>query len=131
MPHGGVFDGALGVATGLECIESLMEHGIEPAAPVEIVATSEKDGRFGGMLGAQAMVGAVSESWSNPATDDQGEACRCHARRAGLTPEDYPMARQSPREVMAFLELHIEQGLALEQGGPSEGIVDGISGVFN
>src|SRR5690606_6895091 len=55
VPCGGMFDGALGVIAGLECIRVLNEQGIETVHPVEVISTSEEEGRFGGMLGAQAL----------------------------------------------------------------------------
>src|SRR5690625_5245811 len=57
VPEGGPLDGALGVAAGLECILALRDAGIPLDHPVEVVATSEEEGRFGGMLGSQASVG--------------------------------------------------------------------------
>jgi len=131
VPHGGAFDGALGVVAALECVETLMDSGMAPAAPVEVVGTSEEEGRFGGMLGAQAMAGVVPETWFHAAEDDKGVKLTDALRRAGLDPDAYPTARRDPAEVKAFLELHIEQGPVLERSGRPVGIVKGISGVFN
>lgn len=131
VPHGGAFDGALGVVAALECVETLMDGGIEPAAPIEVVGTSEEEGRFGGMLGAQALVGAVSESWFYSAQDDQGVKLTDAMRGAGLDPDAYHTARRARSEIKAFLELHIEQGPVLDRSGQPVGIVEGISGVFN
>jgi N-carbamoyl-L-amino-acid hydrolase len=131
VPHGGAFDGALGVVAALECVETLMDSGMVPAAPVEVVGTSEEEGRFGGMLGAQAMAGVVPEGWFHSAEDNEGVKLTDAMRRAGLDPDAYPTARRAPAEVKAFLELHIEQGPVLERSGRAVGIVEGISGVFN
>jgi len=131
VPHGGAFDGALGVVAALECVETLIERGITPAAPVEVVATSEEEGRFGGMLGAQAMAGAVPEDWFRATEDDQGVRLTDAMRAAGLDPDAYAKSRREPSDVKAFLELHIEQGPVLERSSRSVGIVEGISGVFN
>ena len=131
VPHGGAFDGALGVIAALECVETLMDCGIAPTAPVEVIGTSEEEGRFGGMLGAQAMAGTVPTTWFHAAKDDAGIKLTEAMRRAGLDPEAYPTARRDPAEVKAFLELHIEQGPVLERSGCAVGIVEGISGVFN
>ncbi|MEM7221840.1 MAG: Zn-dependent hydrolase [Pseudomonadota bacterium] len=131
VPNGGAFDGALGVVAALECVEALMERGMHPAAPIEVIGTSEEEGRFGGMLGAQAMAGVVPEAWFFAAQDDGGVKLTDAMRRAGLDPNAYPTARRDPKEVKAFLELHIEQGPVLEHRGLPVGIVEGISGVFN
>ena len=131
VPHGGAFDGALGVVAALECVETLMAHGITPAAPIEIVGTSEEEGRFGGMLGSQAMAGTVPESWFKTTTDDQGVKLTDALRAANLPPDAYDTVRRTSSEIKAFLELHIEQGPVLDSAGQSVGIVEGISGVFN
>ena len=131
VPHGGRFDGALGVVAALECVETLMDHNIVPAAPVEVIGTSEEEGRFGGMLGAQAMAGVVPEAWFRNAEDDQGVRLIDALREAGLDPAAYGTARRDPAEIKAFLELHIEQGPVLERSGRAVGIVEGISGLFN
>lgn len=131
VPRGGRLDGSLGVMAALECVETVMEHGIPTAAPIEIVATSEEEGRFGGMLGAQAMAGGVDPDWFERAVDDTGMSLLDAMRSAGLEPHRYPEARRDPTELKAFLELHIEQGPVLDRMGRSVGIVEGISGVFN
>lgn len=132
VPSGGKFDGSLGVLAALECVESAMENGIAPPAPIEVVATSEEEGRFGGMLGAQAMAGIVDADWFyNAVADDTGMPLTKAMRSAGLDPDTYPDARRDPSELKAFLEVHIEQGPVLDRDGKSVGIVEGISGVFN
>ena len=131
VPRGGKLDGVLGVVAALECVETAIEHGVTVQSPIEIVATSEEEGRFGGMLGAQAMAGVVDPEWFARAADDSGTPLREAMRAAGLDPALYPKARRHPAELKAFLELHIEQGPVLDRGGQAAGIVEGISGVFN
>jgi len=131
VPRGGNLDGVLGVVAALECVETAMEHAIEPVSPIEIVATSEEEGRFGGMLGAQAMAGLVDADWLANARDDSGQSMTEAMRAAGLDPAAWPQARRDPSELKAFLELHIEQGPVLDRAGRPVGIVEGISGVFN
>jgi len=131
VPRGGTLDGALGVMAALECVEAAMEQGVAAGAPIEIVATSEEEGRFGGMLGAQAMAGTVDPGWFSGATDDTGVSLSDAMRAAGLDPHAYQDARRDPSSVKAFLELHIEQGPVLDRMAKRVGIVEGISGVFN
>lgn len=131
VPSGGALDGALGVLAGLECVRTLMESGETPESPIEIVATSEEEGRFGGMFGAQALCGLVTAEWIEQAVDDKGELLTDAMRRQGLDPYAALEAGRVPSSVRAFLELHIEQGPVLEAAGISIGIVEGISGVFS
>ncbi|MEX0760213.1 MAG: M20/M25/M40 family metallo-hydrolase, partial [Tistlia sp.] len=63
VPEGGLFDGALGACAALECVRALKESGFEPARPLEVVATAEEEGRFGGMFGAQALAGRLTADW--------------------------------------------------------------------
>lgn len=131
VPLGGRLDGALGVIAALECVEACMDHDVTPASPIEVVATSEEEGRFGGMLGAQAMAGQVDRQWFDEAVDENGVRLADAMSAAGLDPAACPAARRPPGEIGAFLELHIEQGPVLEHAGRTIGIVEGISGVFN
>lgn len=131
VPQGGALDGVLGVVAALECVETLLQSGYEPASPIEVIATSEEEGRFGGMLGSQAIAGTVDPHWFESAADAAGVPLTEAMRNAGLDPERLSDAARDPTEVKAFLELHIEQGPVLDRGGQSVGIVEGISGVFN
>ncbi|MDX1607010.1 MAG: Zn-dependent hydrolase [Candidatus Competibacterales bacterium] len=131
VPRGGLFDGALGVIAGLECVRALQDHGLDLPCPVEVIGTSEEEGRFGGMLGAQALSGTLDRDWFYAARDDTGLALTEAMRRQGLDPDRVFEAGRNPEAVKAFLELHIEQGPVLEARGLPVGIVQGISGVFN
>lgn len=131
VPAGGIFDGALGVMAGLECVRSLQESQSQVGCPIEVVGTSEEEGRFGGMLGAQALVGEVSPDWFASAADDTGTLLTDAMRTAGFDPTRIDEARRDPASVRAFLEIHIEQGPVLERLGKPVGVVSGISGVFN
>ncbi len=131
VPAGGIFDGALGVMAALECVRTLQESQSRVGCPIEVVGTSEEEGRFGGMLGAQALVGDVSPDWLSGAADDSGTRLTDAMRAAGFDPTRIREARRDPFTVRAFLELHIEQGPVLERLGKAVGVVSGISGVFN
>jgi N-carbamoyl-L-amino-acid hydrolase len=131
VPMGGTLDGTLGVLAGLESVRTLMESGETPAGPIEIIATSEEEGRFGGMFGVQALCGQITREWIDQAHDDSGISLTEAMRRQGLDPYAALEARRDPGTLKAFLELHIEQGPVLEAAGCSIGIVEGISGVFS
>ncbi|PRX06523.1 UNVERIFIED_ORG: N-carbamoyl-L-amino-acid hydrolase [Martelella mediterranea] len=128
---GGAFDGSLGVVVALECVRAMKEAGIQPAVPVEVVATSEEEGRFGGMLGSQAMAGLVTPEWLANATDADGVLLVDAMRAQGLDPEAVPGASRPKGSVRAFLELHIEQGPVLEREGIAIGLPEGATGIVN
>ena len=130
VPEGGAFDGALGAAIGLECVRSLKDHGIEPHFPVVAVATSEEEGRFGGMLGSQTISGQLAPGWVEVASDADGVSLVEAMAAQGYAPDTLRDAAWPDGSVRAFLELHVEQGPVLEAEKLSIGIVDGISGVL-
>ncbi len=129
VPEGGAFDGALGACVALECVRAMRDAGLSPTTAIEVVATAEEEGRFGGMLGSQAIAGQVTREWIDQARDADGvtlvEAMRAH----GLDPYEILNAARAPNSVRAFLELHIEQGPVLEAAGIPIGIAHSVSGV--
>ncbi|MCB0609264.1 MAG: Zn-dependent hydrolase [Lewinellaceae bacterium] len=130
VPCGGMFDGALGVIAALECVRVINENELELEHPLEIIATSEEEGRFGGMFGAQALVGEVKPDWIESARSADGEYLTEALARFDLDIPGVLRAKRVPGPIMAFLELHIEQGPVLEMERKSIGVVEGISGVF-
>lgn len=131
VPMGGPLDGALGVLAALEGVRAMMEAGIAPSRPVEVVCTADEEGRFGGMLGAQAIAGLVTPEWIEAAVDDKGVRLADAMRAQGLDPDTAASAARDPAGIAAFLEIHVEQGPVLERAGEAVGIVDVVSGCFN
>jgi N-carbamoyl-L-amino-acid hydrolase len=130
VPAGGLFDGVLGVIAGLECIRVIQENDLPINHALEVVATSEEEGRFGGMLGAQALTGNLKIDWLERARDHQGELLRDAMATCQLPYHLAMDAAYDPDDLIGFLELHIEQGPVLEKTGNTIGVVEGISGVF-
>ena len=130
VPEGGLFDGTLGVIAGLECVRVIQENSIDIQFPIEIIATSEEEGRFGGMLGSQALTGQLSLEWMQSASDLNGYSLEDALKNCGLSFDSAISAKRDPKTIKAFLELHIEQGPVLENAGDNIGIVKGISGIF-
>lgn len=129
VPDGGAFDGVLGTCVALECVRALKDAGIVPGIAVEVVATSEEEGRFGGMLGSQAIAGLVSREWLEAAVDHDDVRLVEAMRSCGLDPERVFEAAREPGSVAAFLELHVEQGPVLEEAGVPLGIAHTVSGL--
>lgn len=130
VPAGGMFDGTLGVIAGLECVRTIKENKIEIEHPIEIVATSEEEGRFGGMLGSQALTGSITLDWLENAKDANGEFLKDAMAKYGMDHLNVMHAYRDRNDIKAFLELHVEQGPVLENKNKEIGVVDGISGVF-
>lgn len=131
VPEGGAFDGSLGVCVAFECARTISRAGLSPRYAIEVVATSEEEGRFGGMLGSQAIAGLVTPEWIDQAADADGLLLKHEMRARGHDPDDALAAFRQTGSVRAFLELHIEQGPVLDSMAVPIGIVDSISGVCN
>lgn len=129
VPHGGKFDGALGVIGAIEALQRMNEQGIETAHPIEVVVFTDEEGaRFGfGMIGSRAVAGTLRPE-DLQHTDDQQLSIAQAMGQAGLSPEEISTAARTPAEIRAYIELHIEQATVLEQRQAPVGIVSGIAG---
>ena len=131
VPEGGRFDGALGVCCAVEAVVSLVEGGARFARPVEVVAWADEEGaRFGiGLFGSAAAFGTLPPNAVE--RRDKGGTSIAEALRALGQDGDLDAARRDPREVRAYLELHIEQGPRLERMGLPIAIVSEIVGIYH
>lgn len=130
VPAGGIFDGALGVMAALEVIETINEQQPGLETPIWGVATAEEEGRFGGMLGAQAISGCLNPEWLLSAHDADNVYLKDAMAAQGLDAMQALDAAWRPEQLKGFVELHIEQGPVLFQRDLQIGVVEGISGVF-
>jgi len=124
QPTGGKFDGVYGVLAGLEVIESLNDHDMATAHPIEVsVWCNEEGSRFPmAMMGSAVWSGRLALDTAYGLTDRAGISVRHELQRAGL-PTDAPLLRQA---VKACIEVHIEQGPVLEQKAKTIGVVTGV-----
>lgn len=127
---GGLYDGTLGVLSGLEVARALIESKYPAARPLELIAFADEEGRFGGMFGVQAYCGLVTPDWIRSAHDPEGLSLAEAMERQGFAPLAALEAARRPEDIHAFLELHIEQGPVLEAEQRRVGVVEGISGIF-
>lgn len=130
VPAGGMFDGALGVVAALEVLRVCRESDADLACPIELLATSEEEGRYGGMLGAQAIAGGLTPGLILSMHDADGNLLTDAMTAAGLEPLRALEAHRPSESMRAFLELHVEQGPVLDKVGKTIGVVDVISGVY-
>lgn len=130
IPGAGHLHGALGVVCGLEAMRVLREAGIALRHPLELIAFGDEEGRFGGMVGAEALCGKLTAERIRGAEDVDGlkltEALAAH----GLDATEAVSVGREPGSIKAFVELHVEQGPILDKRGLSIGLVDAISGLF-
>ncbi|MFC7044684.1 Zn-dependent hydrolase [Halobacteriaceae archaeon GCM10025711] len=127
QPSGGRFDGQLGVLVALETLRALDDAGVETDRPVEIVNwTNEEGSRFKpALMGSGAWVGEHDLADVLATEDRDGNTVADELARIGYD-GDEPC---EPRDVHAYLELHVEQGPVLDDHGTSVGVVDGVFGM--
>jgi N-carbamoyl-L-amino-acid hydrolase len=129
QPTGGKFDGAFGVVAGFEAVQAIVESGLTPTRPIEIVAWLNEEGsRFSpGMMGSEAFAGRRPLEQILAVTDADGVRTAAALERTLAAFPDLPR-RDLGFPVAAFIEAHIEQGPVLEQKGVPVGVVTGIQG---
>ncbi len=130
VPHGGRFDGALGVMAALEVLRTLEESRVQLKFNLEAVDFTDEEGTLVGLLGSAALAGHLNNALlQNP----RGGRDRLVAgmQRAGLTEASLLNAARPPESLAGYLELHIEQGKRLERLGKAIGIVSAIVGIWS
>lgn len=125
VPHGGRFDGALGVLAAIECINTLNDIGITTRHPLEVIVFTDEEG---GLIGSRALTGDLSPEALEIVTHS-GKTVREGLRAVGGNPDGLEKIVRSRGDIKAFVELHIEQGQILEKSRINIGIVEGIVGI--
>jgi beta-ureidopropionase / N-carbamoyl-L-amino-acid hydrolase len=128
VPDGGAFDGPLGVASAFAAIDLLRERGFAPARPVAVAAFTEEEGaRFGvACLGSRLLAGAVEPAAAAGLRDGDGVSLAQAMAGAGLDPALLGPDDERLAGLAAYVELHIEQGSALDGLGAPVGLAAGI-----
>jgi allantoate deiminase len=125
----GKYDGMLGVISAIECVHALDQQKKKLPFAIEVIGFGDEEGvRFGTtLLGSRAIAGTLAPELL--ATKDAGGTSIADAMRAfGLNPNSIGKAKRSAGAVLAYAELHIEQGPVLEAEGLPVGVVTAING---
>jgi allantoate deiminase len=111
----GQWDGPLGLLTAIACVADLNRRGVRLPFALEVVGFADEE------------AGTFDESALN-VRDADGISMREALKQFGLDPDHIGAAARSRRELLAYLELHIEQGPVLEQEKLPVGVVTAIAG---
>lgn len=130
VPHGGAFDGAMGVMIALEILTVVHEAGLADKHTIEAISFSDEEGRFGGMLGSRAVAGLLTPADIAQSTDLDGVPLRDAMKAQGLDAEAALRVARRRDSVRAYLEVHPEQGPVLDGEGAPIGVVTEIAGLF-
>jgi allantoate deiminase len=125
----GKWDGPLGLITAISCIADLHRRGRRFPFAIEVTGFADEEGvRFAStLLGSRAVAGTFNERVLAD-RDEAGISMRDALIEFGLDPDHIGAAARAPSELLAYIELHIEQGPVLEAQNLPVGVVTAISG---
>src|SRR5258705_5400522 len=125
----GKWDGPRGLITPISCVAELHRRGKGLPFAIEVTGYADEEGvRFAStLLGSRAVAGTFDESVLG-VKDSEGISLRDALSQFGLDPGHVGAAARTRAELLAYLELHIEQGPVLEGLNLPVGVVTAISG---
>jgi allantoate deiminase len=125
----GKYDGVLGVIAAIDCVGALAATGRRLPFAIEVIGFGDEEGvRFGStLLGSRAVAGTFDAGLLER-TDAGGVTLRDALRGFGLDPAAIGALARRQGDVLAYAELHIEQGPVLEAEGLAAGVVTAING---
>jgi allantoate deiminase len=125
----GKWDGPLGLITAIACVADLHRRNIRLPFAVEVTGFADEEGvRYAStLLGSRAVAGTFDESVL-AGKDQSGISMRDALLKFGLDPDHIGAAARTRRELLAYVELHIEQGPVLEGLNLPVGVVMAIAG---
>jgi allantoate deiminase len=125
----GKYDGMLGVIAAIECVHSFNSAKKRLPFAIEVIGFGDEEGvRFGTtLLGSRAVAGTLDREVLKM-KDAKGKTMSDALREFGLDPNRIGEVARKKGEVLAYAELHIEQGPVLEAEGLPVGVVTAING---
>ena len=126
--NAGRYDGVLGVLGAIDAVRALRADGFAPRRAIEVVAWAGEEPRFGtGCVGSRAAAGVLARADLDALVDRDGISMAAALQGAGFDPDRVADAAIDPAGVHALVELHIEQGIVLEDAGEPLGVVTAIA----
>ncbi|MFE2358711.1 allantoate amidohydrolase [Streptomyces parvulus] len=128
VPDGGAFDGPLGVVSAFAALDELRGRGARFTRPLGIVNFGDEEGaRFGlACVGSRLTAGALTVEQAHRLTDGDGITLPRAMEDAGYDPDTLGADPERLARIGAFVELHVEQGRALDLSGDRVGIASAI-----
>ncbi len=128
VPDGGAFDGPLGVVSAFAALDELRGRGARFTRPLGIVNFGDEEGaRFGlACVGSRLTAGALTVEQAHRLTDGDGVTLPRAMEDAGYDPDTLGADPERLARIGAFVELHVEQGRALDLSGDRIGIASAI-----
>ncbi|MET8688275.1 allantoate amidohydrolase [Streptomyces sp. NPDC004732] len=128
VPDGGAFDGPLGVVSSFAALDELRSRGAQFTRPLAIVNFGDEEGaRFGlACVGSRLTAGQLTVEAAHKLTDGDGVTLPRAMEAAGYDPYGIGPDPERLARIGAFVELHVEQGRALDLSGDPVGIASAI-----
>ncbi|MFF4351483.1 allantoate amidohydrolase [Streptomyces sp. NPDC001530] len=128
VPDGGAFDGPLGVVSSFAALDELRGRNVEFSRPLAIVNFGDEEGaRFGlACVGSRLAAGQLTVEQAHKLTDAEGITLPQAMAAAGYDPDTIGPDPERLGRIGAFVELHVEQGRALDLSGDRVGIASAI-----
>ena len=127
--NAGKYDGLYGILSPIACVADLNTRGKRLPYTLEVVGFGDEEGvRFGAtLIGSKAMAGMFDPTWLDK-TDASGVTMRQAITDFGGDAIAWAGLDRRGKNVIAFVESHIEQGPVLLNAGLSMGVVTAIAG---
>ncbi|APY91017.1 allantoate amidohydrolase [Streptomyces alfalfae] len=128
VPDGGAYDGPLGVVSSFAALDELRAREAVFSRPLAIVNFADEEGaRFGlACVGSRLTAGQLTIEAAHRLTDGEGVTLPQAMEAAGYDPYGIGPDPERLARVGAFVELHVEQGRALDLTGDPVGIASAI-----
>ncbi|MFK4149604.1 allantoate amidohydrolase [Streptomyces sp. NPDC004065] len=128
VPDGGAFDGPLGVVSSFAALDELRARGARFTRPLAVVNFGDEEGaRFGlACVGSRLTAGVLTAEQARLLTDGDGITLPQAMEAAGYDPEAIGPDPERLARIGAFVELHVEQGRALDLTGDPVGVASAI-----
>lgn len=128
VPDGGAFDGPLGVVSSFAALDELHRRGVEFTKPLAVANFGDEEGaRFGlACVGSRLAAGQLTVEAAHRLRDADGVTLPQAMAAAGHDPDAIGPDPERLARIGAFVELHVEQGRALDLSGDPVGIASAI-----
>ncbi|WP_328917835.1 MULTISPECIES: allantoate amidohydrolase [unclassified Streptomyces] len=128
VPDGGAFDGPLGVVSAFAALDELRARGARPRRPLAVVNFGDEEGaRFGlACVGSRLTAGQLDPARARELRGADGVTLAEAMETAGHDPEAIGPDPERLARISAFVELHVEQGRALDLQDRAVGVASSI-----
>ncbi|MFG2329322.1 allantoate amidohydrolase [Streptomyces sp. NPDC048604] len=128
VPDGGAFDGPLGVVSSFAALDELRARGVQFTRPFAITNFGDEEGaRFGlACVGSRLASGQLTKEQAHELRDGDGVSLPQAMEAAGYDPDAIGPDTERLSRIGAFVELHVEQGRALDLSGDAVGVASAI-----